>query len=84
MELTGASKTDIELYYLQKNIDDTEFELDEMDRKWRKEQSPCCPSCRFAPHYSDLCDQQERRRLRKEQLLKRKTLPSDNGNRHAF
>lgn len=69
--LNGAEPSEIELYFLEKNIADGVAELAEMDREWEESESICCPACRFSPRYSLLCDRQDRRRARREVLLRR-------------
>lgn len=70
MRWRGYSPLKIELHFLQKKIVEGDFELEEMDYQWRRDNSPCCPACRFGYYYSELCDKQERRRVREKYLLK--------------
>lgn len=72
MRLRGARDVDIEIYRLRRNIARDDAKLEDMDRRWREEESPCCPSCRFAPYYNDICDKQDRRREWMKVLEKRK------------
>jgi len=72
MKLRGATRIDIELYRLRRNIAIDEAKLEDMDRQWREEESPCCPACRFGSAYNEICDRQDRRRNWKKVLLKRK------------
>lgn len=71
MKLRGATSLDIEIYRLRRTIRIDEAKLDEMNYRWRKDNSPCCPSCRFST-YTEICDEQERRRHRLRILEKRK------------
>jgi len=72
MKLCGAKDIDIEIYRLRRNIAIDDAKLEEMDYQWRRDCSPCCPSCRFAPYYNEICDKQDRRREWLKVLEKRK------------
>lgn len=72
MEWRGATRTDIEIYRLRKNIERDNIKIEEMDRRWSDEGSPCCPACRFGSRYNEIIDKQERRRQWEKVLIKRK------------
>lgn len=72
MRLRGATDLDIEIYRVRRNIDIDAAKLEEMDYQWRRDNSPCCPSCRFFPVYTEICDKQERRLNWLKVLEKRK------------
>lgn len=79
MKFRGASRLDIELYYLRENIASGDYELGCMAEDAYQSRA-CCPGCMFGSRYNDLADKQTRRKEWEQVLLKRKnkfTPPSD-------
>lgn len=68
MRKLGASPLRVELFYLNCNINDGEFEIEEMERRWEEGGRICCPNCMFGGGYYDLLDKQLRRRVRRQYI----------------